>query len=110
MDTSGHISGAALNKEETLVETVRFTAAHAALYPDHSQSAPWLVVGAVLMAQQAAALALVSAGDGVPEQAGATELVLRAGARTRLHPPFTLPMPMSACRASNSIAIMCRRP
>lgn len=90
---------AALSKEETLVETARFAAVHAGLYTDQPASAPWLVTGAVLMAQQAAALALVSAGDGVPDQSGATELILRAASRDRLAPPYTLPLPMAGRQA-----------
>ncbi len=88
-----------MTPEESLITTARFTAVHAGLFADQAESAPWLVTGAVLMAQQAAAMALVAAGDGVPAQAGATELVLRAASKDRLKPPFTLPMPMSARHA-----------
>ena len=55
-----------MTPEAALVETVRFTAVHAARYPDDATSGPWLVTGAVLMTQQAAALALRSAGDAIP--------------------------------------------
>ncbi len=43
------------------------------------------------MAQQAAAIALKAAGDGIPAQAGATEIVLRAASKDRLPVPYTLP-------------------
>jgi hypothetical protein len=52
---------------------------------------PWIVVGGVLMAQQAAVLALRAAGDSIPAQAGGTELLLRAASKDRLPAPFTLP-------------------
>ncbi|MEM9054924.1 MAG: hypothetical protein AAGB16_06325 [Pseudomonadota bacterium] len=80
-----------MTPESTLTETVRFTAAHAGLQAEDAASAPWLVTGAVLMAQQAAAIALRAAGDSIPAQAGATELLLRAASRDRLPAPFTLP-------------------
>lgn len=85
-----------MTPEGALVETVRFTAVHAARYPDDATSGPWLVTGAVLMTQQAAALALRSAGDAIPAQVGATELLLRAASKDRLPPPFTLPFGAAA--------------
>ncbi len=88
--------GAALTKEDALVSTARFTATHAGLYPDQTESATWLVTGAVLMAQQAGALALTAAGELIPAQTGATELVLRAASQKRLPPPYTLPLTLSA--------------
>lgn len=86
-----------LQASSVLRDTVRFTATHAGLYADAPEvSGPWLVTGAVLMAQQAAALALKQAGDSIPEQAGATELLLRAASKDRLPPPFTLPFGFTA--------------
>ena len=85
-----------MTPEAALVETVRFTAVHAGRYPDDETSAPWLVTGSVLMAQQAAAIALRAAGDGIPAQVGATELLLRAASKDRLPAPFTLPFGAAA--------------
>lgn len=85
-----------MTPETALVETVRFTAVHAGRYPDDEASAPWLVTGSVLMAQQAAAIALRAAGDSIPAQVGATELLLRAASKDRLPAPFTLPFGASA--------------
>ena len=82
--------------EAALVETVRFTAVHAGRYPDDETSAPWLVTGSVLMAQQAAAIALRAAGDSIPAQVGATEILLRAASKDRLPAPFTLPFGTAA--------------
>lgn len=86
-----------LEASKALLETARFTAHQARLYADApDKSGPWLVTGAVLMAQQAAALALKAADDSIPEQAGATELLLRAAHKERLPPPCTLPFGMAA--------------
>lgn len=85
-----------MTPEAALLETVRFTAVHAGRYPDDETSAPWLVTGGVLMAQQAAAIALRAAGDSIPAQVGATEILLRAAAKDRLPAPFTLPFGAAA--------------
>jgi len=85
-----------MTPEAALVETVRFTAVHAGRYPDDETSAPWLITGGVLMAQQAAAIALRAAGDSIPAQVGATELLLRAASKDRLPAPFTLPFGAAA--------------
>lgn len=85
-----------MTPEAALVETVRFTAVHAERYPDDEASAPWLVTGGVLMAQQASAIALRAAGDSIPAQVGATELLLRAASKDRLPAPFTLPFGAAA--------------
>jgi len=85
-----------MTPETALVETVRFTAVHAGQYPDHETSAPWLITGAVLMAQQAAAIALRAAGDSIPAQVGAAEILLRAASKDRLPAPFTLPFGTAA--------------
>jgi len=74
------------------------TCVHAGLFPDAPGSAPWLVTGAVLIAQQACALALNAAGDAIPAQSGASELLLRAASKARLAPPHTLPFGSSARR------------
>ena len=57
---------------------------------------PWVGTGGVLMAQQAAVLALRAAGDAIPTQAGGTELLLRAASKDRLPAPFTLPFGAAA--------------
>ena len=57
---------------------------------------PIVVTSACLMAQQAAAIALRAAGDIIPAQAGATELILRAANRERLPAPHTLPFQSEA--------------
>lgn len=80
-----------MTPETALAETVAAAATHARQYPDDAASAPWLVTATVLGAQQAAAIALRAAGDSIPAQAGATELLLRAASKDRLSPPFTLP-------------------
>lgn len=85
-----------MTPEAALCETVRFTAARSGLVAETSAFDPWLVTGSVLMAQQACALALRAAGDPIPEQAGATELLLRAATKDRLPAPFTLPFGASA--------------
>ena len=88
-----------MSPEAALCDTVRYTAVHAGRYAEDETSAPWLVTGAVLMAQQAAAISLRAAGDSIPAQAGATELLLRASSKDRLPAPFTLPF-SSAARQS----------
>lgn len=77
--------------EDNLIDTARFTAAHARLYPDALESGPWLAIGGCLMAQQAAALALIAAGDVIPAKAGGAELLMRAATPARLPAPYTLP-------------------
>lgn len=85
-----------MSPETALTETVRFAADQAARYPDDETAAPWLVSAAVLAAQQAAAIALLAAGDAIPAQSGATELLLRAASKDRLAPPYTLPFGVAA--------------
>jgi hypothetical protein len=60
---------------------------------------PWVVTGGVLMAQQAAVIALRAAGDAIPAQAGGTELLLRAASKDRIPAPFTLPFSSAARHA-----------
>ena len=81
----------ALTPEESLLDTARFSAAHAGLCLDAPDSLAWLVTGTVLLAQQAAALALKAAGDAIPAQVGAAEILLRAASKDRLTAPYTLP-------------------
>lgn len=88
----------ALTPEDSLLETARFAATHASLFSQVDSSPAWLVTGATLIAQQAAALALNSSGDSVPAKVGAAELLLRAANRDRLAAPYTLPFPNSARR------------
>lgn len=85
-----------MTPEAALAETVAVAAQHARHYPDDTSTAPWLVTAAVLAAQQASALALRAAGDLIPAQAGATELLLRAASKDRLPAPFTLPFSRTA--------------
>lgn len=87
-----------ISAEETLTETVMA----AAMVIDTTWAlnvttlAPVVVTSACLMAQQAAAIALRAAGDIIPAQAGATELMLRAANRERLPAPHTLPFQSEA--------------
>ncbi len=85
-----------MTPETALSETVARAARAAGVYPDDENAAPWRVIAAVLAAQQAAAIALRAAGDGIPAQSGATELLLRAATKDRLPPPFTLPFGAAA--------------
>jgi hypothetical protein len=87
-----------MSPETALTATVQTSANYARQYPDDEAAAPWLVTSAVLATQQAVAIALRAAGDRVPAQAGATELVLRAATQDRLPAPFTLPMNTAARR------------
>ncbi|MEM1088376.1 MAG: hypothetical protein AAGH90_11660, partial [Pseudomonadota bacterium] len=82
---------------KALLETAQFNAHQARLYADApDKTGPWLVTGAVLIAQQAAALALKAADDTIPAQSGATELLLRAANKDRLPAPYTLPFGMAS--------------
>lgn len=80
-----------MTPETALCDTVRFTALRFEAYLATQEDDPWIVTAGVLMAQQAAAIALRAAGDSIPAQAGATELLLRAASEDRLPAPFTLP-------------------
>ncbi|MHA7898840.1 MAG: hypothetical protein ACX94B_03175 [Henriciella sp.] len=80
-----------MTPETALSETVAFTLARFDQSVEDERSKPWVAVGGVLMAQQAAVLALRAAGDAIPAQAGGTELLLRAASKDRLPAPFTLP-------------------
>jgi len=88
----------ALSATDQVLATAKFCAVHAALALEAPGSAAWLVSGACALAQQAAVLALTAAGDTIPAQAGASELLLRAAAKDHLPPPFTLPLTASARR------------
>lgn len=85
-----------MTPEEQLIETVRFTSARFGECVTEQAFDPWLVAGGVLMAQQAAVIALRAAGDRIPAQAGGTELLLRAASKDRLPAPFTLPFGAAA--------------
>lgn len=85
-----------MTPETALCETVRFTAQRFEAYLTSQVEDPWIVTGSVLMAQQAAAIALRAAGDSIPAQAGATELLLRAASKDRLPAPYTLPFGLAA--------------
>jgi hypothetical protein len=80
-----------MTPEAQLCETVNVTMSRFGLCVTEPPYDPWIVVGGVLMAQQAAVLALRAAGDSIPAQAGGTELLLRAASKDRLPAPFTLP-------------------
>ena len=92
-----------MTPETALNETVGVMAAHAELYSDEPEGAPWLVISAVLAVQQAAAIALRAAGDSIPAQAGATELVLRVASKDRLPAPFTLPFGVTARQSFDAL-------
>lgn len=85
-----------MTPETALRETVAFTLARFDQSVEDKLSEPWVAVGGVLMAQQAAVLALRAAGDAIPAQAGGTELLLRAASKDRLPAPFTLPFGTAA--------------
>lgn len=85
-----------MTPEDALYETVRFTRSRFEISVTETSFDPWVVIGGVLMAQQAAVLALRAAGDAVPAQAGGTELLLRAASKDRLPAPFTLPLGAAA--------------
>ncbi len=80
-----------MTPETALRDTVNFTMSRFGLCVTEATFDPWVVTGGVLMAQQAAVLALRAAGDAIPAQAGGTELLLRAASKDRLPAPFTLP-------------------
>ena len=88
-----------MTPEAALTDTVIRAAQAARTYPDDASCAPWLVTCGVLSAQQAAAIALRAVGDGIPQQSGATELLLRAATKDRLPPPYTLPFSLASRRA-----------
>ncbi|MEL7546270.1 MAG: hypothetical protein AAGJ84_06440 [Pseudomonadota bacterium] len=85
----------ALGAETALAETVKFAAHQAEIALDRVGALPWLVTASILASQQAAALALRAVGDDIPEQIGATEMLLRAASASRLPAPFTLPLTAS---------------
>jgi hypothetical protein len=85
-----------MTPESSLCETVQFTAQRFEVCSTETAFDPWVVVGGVLMAQQAAVLSLRAAGDAIPAQAGGTELLLRAASKDRLPAPFTLPFGAAA--------------
>ena len=80
-----------MTPEAQLCDTVNVTLSRFGLCVTDPPFDPWVVVGGVLMAQQAAVIALRAAGDTIPAQAGGTELLLRAASKDRLPAPFTLP-------------------
>ncbi|MEM1389926.1 MAG: hypothetical protein AAGG45_02505 [Pseudomonadota bacterium] len=89
-----------MEASKALLSTAQFAAHQAQIYADAPEkSGAWLTVSAVLMAQQATALALKVADDTIPSQSGATELLLRAANKDRLPPPYTLPFGLAARQA-----------
>lgn len=80
-----------MTPEAQLCDTVNVTMSRFGLCVTEAEYDPWVVTGGVLMAQQAAVIALRAAGDSIPAQAGGTELLLRAASKDRLPAPFTLP-------------------
>ncbi|MEL7108577.1 MAG: hypothetical protein AAGJ68_03060 [Pseudomonadota bacterium] len=88
-----------MTPEEQLVETVSATMSRFGLCVTEPTFDPWVVTGGVLMAQQAAVIALRAAGDAIPAQAGGTELLLRAASKDRVPAPFTLPFSAAARHA-----------
>ena len=88
-----------MTPEAQLLDTVGFTLSRFGLCVTEEVYDPWVVTGGVLMAQQAAVIALRAAGDSIPAQAGGTELLLRAASKDRLPAPFTLPFGSAARHA-----------
>ena len=88
-----------MTPEAQLLDTVGFTLSRFGLCVTEEAYDPWVVTGGVLMAQQAAVIALRAAGDTIPAQAGGTELLLRAASKDRLPAPFTLPFSAAARHA-----------
>ena len=80
-----------MTPEAQLLDTIGFTMSRFGLCVTEDVYDPWVVTGGVLMAQQAAVIALRAAGDTIPAQAGGTELLLRAASKDRVPAPFTLP-------------------
>lgn len=80
-----------MTPERQLCETVKVTETRFGQSVTEPPFDPWVVTGGVLMAQQAAVIALRAAGDTIPAQAGGTELLLRAASKDRMPAPFTLP-------------------
>jgi len=80
-----------MTPEAQLLDTTSVTMSRFGLCVTETVFDPWVVAGGVLMAQQAAVIALRAAGDSIPAQAGGTELLLRAASKDRLPAPFTLP-------------------
>ncbi|MEM9573450.1 MAG: hypothetical protein AAF996_18450 [Pseudomonadota bacterium] len=85
-----------MTPEAQLIATVELTAARFERSAATAELDPCVVIGGVLMAQQAAVIALRAAGDSIPAQAGGTELLLRAASKDRLPAPFTLPFGATA--------------
>ena len=88
-----------MTPEAQLLDTVGVTVSRFDLCVSEEAFDPWVPTGAVLMAQQAAVIALRAAGDTIPAQAGGTELLLRAASKDRLPAPFTLPFSAAARHA-----------
>lgn len=84
-----------MTPEAQLIDTAATTMSRFGMCVTEPEIDPWVVVGGVLMAQQAAVIALRAAGDSIPAQAGGTELLLRAASKDRLPAPFTLPFSAS---------------
>lgn len=88
-----------MTPEAQLLDTVGVTMSRFGLCVTEDAYDPWVVIGGVLMAQQAAVIALRAAGDTIPAQAGGKELLLRAASKDRLPAPFTLPFGAAAQHA-----------
>jgi len=93
----------AISPEKALVKTLLSSGYYARHCLDQHDYLPWLNVTAVLAAQQAAALALSAVGDLIPEQSGATEILLRATSPARLPPPYTLNLSATNRRAFDGL-------
>lgn len=95
-----------MSPQDALLGTATFTAKQARLSGEGQATArPFLVLGSVLLTQQAASLSLLAAGDIIPAQAGATELVLRAAHPRHLPPPYTLPFAPAARQRFDQLII-----
>lgn len=95
-----------MNPQDALSQTATFTAQQAQHYGDGDiTKAPFLVLGAVLVAQQAVCCSLVAVEDTIPSQAGATELILRAANPKHLPAPYTLPFDHDARQAFDHLVL-----
>ena len=95
-----------MSPQDALTGTAAFTAQHAGHYGDgDSAKAPFLVLGAVLIAQQAVSLSLLAAKDTIPSQTGATGLILRAANPKHLPTPYTLPFDRDARQAFGHLVL-----
>ena len=83
--------------------TLRFTVAQSGLVGDADQASEWVVVGSVLMVQQAATMDLHGVGADLPVMASPGELVARVTDPDILEQPFTVMLKPHEFRAFDKI-------